>query len=92
MADEIEYKLEDISATRVASDDIDQTFRSNSIGMIKPLLFVFLNQKKKEGKKEEREEKEKEGEGGEKKQSDVSKKKTRSLTDFPSQQTSSLPH
>lgn len=33
MADEIEYKLEDVKATLVAPDDIDQTFRSSCIGM-----------------------------------------------------------
>lgn len=32
MADEIEYKLDNVEATVVASDDIDQTFRSSSIG------------------------------------------------------------
>lgn len=33
MADEIEYKLEDVKATLVAPDDIDSTFRSSCIGM-----------------------------------------------------------
>lgn len=33
MADEIEYKLDNVEATSVASGDIDQTFRSSSIGM-----------------------------------------------------------
>lgn len=33
MADEIEYKLEDVEATSVAPEDIDQTFRSSCIGM-----------------------------------------------------------
>lgn len=32
MADEIEYKLEHVSATKVASEDIDTTFRSSCIG------------------------------------------------------------
>lgn len=32
MADEIEYKLEHVSATKVASEDIDPTFRSSCIG------------------------------------------------------------
>lgn len=32
MADEIEYKLEDVPATSIASEDIDKTFRSTCIG------------------------------------------------------------
>lgn len=32
MADEIEYKLEHVAATAVASDDIDSAFRSSCIG------------------------------------------------------------
>ena len=32
MAEEMEYKLESVKATRVASDEIDKTFRSSSIG------------------------------------------------------------
>lgn len=32
IADEIEYKLDEVPATRIASDDIDNTFRSSSIG------------------------------------------------------------
>lgn len=32
MADEIEYKLDNVEATAVAPDDIDKTFRSSSIG------------------------------------------------------------
>lgn len=32
MADEIQYKLDNVEATAVAPDDIDQTFRSSSIG------------------------------------------------------------
>ena len=32
MAFESEYKLEDVAATPVASDEIDGTFRSSSIG------------------------------------------------------------
>lgn len=32
MADEIEYKLEDVAATSIASEDIDTTFRSSCIG------------------------------------------------------------
>jgi hypothetical protein len=32
MAFESEYKLEDVAATPVASDKIDETFRSSSIG------------------------------------------------------------
>ncbi|CAN8103698.1 unnamed protein product [Discula destructiva] len=38
MADEIEYKLEHVSATAVASDDIDKTFRSNSIDLVSAAL------------------------------------------------------
>lgn len=30
--DHIEYQLEDVKAARVASDDIDKTFKSSSIG------------------------------------------------------------
>lgn len=33
MANEAEYKLEHVAAAVVASDEIDGTFRSNSIGM-----------------------------------------------------------
>lgn len=33
MAHEIQYKLDAVEATEVAPDDIDQTFRSSSIGM-----------------------------------------------------------
>lgn len=32
IADEIEYKLDEVPATRIASDVIDKTFRSSSIG------------------------------------------------------------
>lgn len=32
MANEVEYKLESVPATRVAADKIDETFRSSSIG------------------------------------------------------------
>lgn len=32
MADEIQYKLENVSATSIASEDIDKTFRSSCIG------------------------------------------------------------
>lgn len=32
MADEIQYKLDNVEATSVAPNDIDQTFRSSSIG------------------------------------------------------------
>lgn len=32
MADEIEYKLDNVEATAVAPEDIDNTFRSSSIG------------------------------------------------------------
>ena len=32
MADEIQYKLDDVEATSVAPNDIDQTFRSSGIG------------------------------------------------------------
>lgn len=32
MADEIEYKLQDVPATSIASEDIDRTFRSSCIG------------------------------------------------------------
>ncbi|KAK7746877.1 Allantoicase [Cytospora paraplurivora] len=38
MADEIEYKLEDVKATPVASSDIDQTFRSGCIDLISSAL------------------------------------------------------
>ncbi|ROW04245.1 hypothetical protein VSDG_01095 [Cytospora chrysosperma] len=38
MADEIEYKLEDVKATLVAPDDIDQTFRSSCIDLISAAL------------------------------------------------------
>jgi hypothetical protein len=34
-----EYKLESIEASRIASDDIDSTFRSSSIG--EPLFFFL---------------------------------------------------
>lgn len=34
--DSIEYKLENIPATAVASDEIDKTFRSSSIGATHP--------------------------------------------------------
>ncbi|KAG8160377.1 hypothetical protein KVR01_009913 [Diaporthe batatas] len=34
MADEIQYKLDDVEATSVAPSDIDQTFRSSSIDLI----------------------------------------------------------
>lgn len=30
--DHIEYQLEDVKAARIASDDIDKTFKSSSIG------------------------------------------------------------
>ena len=30
--DDIEYKLEPVKATKVATDDIDKTFRSSCIG------------------------------------------------------------
>lgn len=33
MADEIQYKLDHVEAASVAPNDIDQTFRSSSIGM-----------------------------------------------------------
>lgn len=29
---DIEYKLDDVKATRVAAEDIDKTFKSSSIG------------------------------------------------------------
>lgn len=32
MADEIDYKLDNVPATAVASEDIDKTFRSTCIG------------------------------------------------------------
>lgn len=32
MAFESEYKLEDVAATRIASEKIDETFRSSTIG------------------------------------------------------------
>lgn len=32
MADEIEYKLDNVPATSIASKDIDKTFRSTCIG------------------------------------------------------------
>ncbi|ROW17066.1 hypothetical protein VPNG_01074 [Cytospora leucostoma] len=38
MADEIEYKLEHVKATPVASSDIDQTFRSGCIDLISSAL------------------------------------------------------
>lgn len=38
MADEIEYKLEDVKATLVAPDDIDQTFRSSCIDLVSAAL------------------------------------------------------
>lgn len=36
MADEIEYKLDDVPTTTVAPEDIDTTFRSSCIGMSRP--------------------------------------------------------
>lgn len=36
MADEVAYKLEDVPATPVASDQIDKEFRSTSIGTPSP--------------------------------------------------------
>lgn len=30
--DDIEYKLDDVKATRVAAEDIDKTFKTSSIG------------------------------------------------------------
>lgn len=41
MAFESEYQLEDVAATRVASDEIDATFRSTSIG--KSRFFALSN-------------------------------------------------
>ncbi|KAL1877067.1 Allantoicase [Diaporthe australafricana] len=38
MADEIQYKLDNVEATSVASDDIDQTFRSSSIDLVSAAL------------------------------------------------------
>lgn len=32
IADEIEYKLESVPATRLGADEIDKTFRSTCIG------------------------------------------------------------
>jgi hypothetical protein len=32
VVDDIEYKLDAVSASRVASDDIDKTFRSSTVG------------------------------------------------------------
>ncbi|KAH7040791.1 LOW QUALITY PROTEIN: uncharacterized protein B0I36DRAFT_419749 [Microdochium trichocladiopsis] len=36
--DQIEYRLEDVKATRIASDDIDKTFRSSTIDLISGTL------------------------------------------------------
>jgi hypothetical protein len=42
MSFESEYKVHDVSATRVAADKIDATFRSSTIGEFKPCLsFCF---------------------------------------------------
>ena len=38
--EDIEYKLEAVKATRVPSEEIDQTFRSSCIG---PLTFVLFS-------------------------------------------------
>ena len=42
MSLESEYKLEDVSATGVAADKIDATFRSSTIGEFKPWLSFYL--------------------------------------------------
>jgi hypothetical protein len=42
MSFESEYKLEDVSATRVAADKLDATFRSSTIGEFKPWLSFFI--------------------------------------------------
>lgn len=43
--DEIEYKLDNVKATTVASGDIDKTFRSTSIGIT--THFLIKNELKK---------------------------------------------
>lgn len=36
IVDEIEYKLDSVKVASVGPDDIDKTFRSTSIGMLRP--------------------------------------------------------